>query len=149
MTATDSSPAGFLRRTAALVYDLFLLAAILFAAAIPPVLIFHDALHGLARLGFQVYLLAVSGVFFTVFWTRGGQTLGMRAWRLRVEDAGGVPPRPARAWLRFGVALASFGCAALGFLWMLVDPQHRTWHDIASGTRVVVRGARGGARETN
>lgn len=139
MTAIDPTPAGFLRRTAALIYDLFLLAAILFAAAIPPVLIFHGALDGLARLGFQAYLLAVSGAFFTLFWTRGGQTLGMRAWRLRVEDAGGHPPRSARAWLRFGVALASFGCAALGFLWMLVDPKRRTWHDIASGTRVVVQ----------
>jgi uncharacterized RDD family membrane protein YckC len=39
--------------------------------------------------------------------------------------------------VRFAVAIVSLAALGLGFAWCLVDPAHRTWHDIAARSRVV------------
>ena len=70
-------------------------------------------------------------------WRYGGQTLGGRAWRLRVVGDDGGPIGLGRALLRFGVGIISLLTGGLGFAWMLIDRDHRTWHDFAVGTRVV------------
>lgn len=80
-----------------------------------------------------VVLLAVDCGYFLVSWRRGGHTLGMRAWRLRLL-ASTQPPPWSMLLLRYvvaGVSLAPFG---LGFLWSLFDPARRSWHDIATTT---------------
>lgn len=86
---------------------------------------------------FEALLLASAFAYIGWSWRHGGQTLGMRAWRIRmVVDGDGVP-----GWrligLRFVVMLLSVLAALLGVLWALVDPQRRMWHDLAAGTRVV------------
>ena len=79
-------------------------------------------------------MLLVGFAYFGGSWRRGGQTLGMRAWRLRlVARDGGVPGWGALA-RRYAVAGLSLACGGLGFLWSLVDRERRTWHDLASGT---------------
>lgn len=126
-----------LRRIGALLYDALLLIAIFVLAAIPFVLLTGRP-QGWMRLLFQFYLLAVAFVFLGWFWVHGGQTLGLRAWRLRVTHADGGPLGWRTAALRFLAALLSWGCAGLGFLWMLFDNAHLTWHDRLSHTRVVL-----------
>ena len=85
----------------------------------------------------QAFVLAFTAAYFVISWTRGGQTIGMRAWRLRVIRADGARTTWPRALLRFVVALLSLAACGIGFLWALFDPQKRTWHDIATGTIVV------------
>ena len=81
-------------------------------------------------------LWSVTGLYATVSWQRGGQTLGMRPWRLRVVDEQGQTAGWSRLWLRY--AWASLGTLLLlGLLWSLVDRERRTWHDRLSGTRLV------------
>ena len=75
--------------------------------------------------------------FFAKFWTHNGQTLGMQAWGLRIQNADGSAIDLWQALLRFVVAIGSWLFAGLGFLWLLWDKQGRTWHDIYSDTRVV------------
>jgi uncharacterized RDD family membrane protein YckC len=70
-------------------------------------------------------------------WRRGGMTLGMRAWRVRIERVAGGRPGWGACGLRFLVSLLSAAAAGLGFLWSLFDPQRRCWHDILSNTRLV------------
>jgi len=70
-------------------------------------------------------------------WHKGGMTIGMRAWHVRIEDQRGRAPGWGTAALRFIVSLVSAGLAGLGFLWSLFDKSKRTWHDILSGTRLV------------
>jgi uncharacterized RDD family membrane protein YckC len=142
--------AGLPRRLAAMVYDAFLLFAVLFLA-IALLLPFTggEALPAdrpWLHLAFQVYLLAVCLAFFAWFWVHGGQTLGMRAWRLRVLTLDGRPLAWRAAVLRFFAAGLSWLPAGLGFLWVLVDHDRLAWHDRLSGTALVVlpkRGARG------
>jgi uncharacterized RDD family membrane protein YckC len=85
-----------------------------------------------------LYLAAVPFCFFVGFWKLAGETLGMRAWRLRIVDDSGKRPGWGSATLRFFTALLSLAACGLGFLWILVDPERLAWHDRLSGTRLVV-----------
>jgi uncharacterized RDD family membrane protein YckC len=80
---------------------------------------------------------AITGLYFVVSWLRGGQTLGMRPWRLRVCDQSGNKPAFSMLCLRYAMASVSLLVFGLGFLWSLFDPERRTWHDIVSGTRLL------------
>lgn len=94
---------------------------------------------------FRLYLLLVMALFFCGFWVAGGQTLGMRSWRLRLQRRDGRPLGWWQALWRFALAVPSVGLAGIGLWWMLLDPQGLALHDRLSGTRVVVvpRGSEG------
>ncbi len=134
------------RRLAAMVYDALLLFGVLFAAALPVVALgawywgaeaFTSDAPLANRPWFTAYLLAVSYIFYGWFWTHGGQTLGMRAWKLQVLTTTGAPLDWWDAFRRFAAALLSWLPAGLGFIWQLVDRERLSWHDRLSGTRLV------------
>lgn len=143
MTSTPSvtaRPAPLGLRLLAATYDLLPLLALWFVAVVLALALTGGALdvhRWVDKLLVQALVLALSAAYFTVSWTRGGQTIGMKPWRLRVvcSDGGPVPLRSAL--LRFLVALLALLPAGLGFWWALFEPQRRTWHDLAAGTRVV------------
>ncbi|MDH3355608.1 MAG: RDD family protein, partial [Chromatiales bacterium] len=85
-----------------------------------------------------IYYLGISLLFYGWFWTHGGQTLGMRVWRIQVIDESGEPVNWSQAAIRFGVALLSWCCIGTGFLWALFDNKSRGWHDLASKSRLIV-----------
>jgi len=87
---------------------------------------------------FRTTLLLVSFLFFGWFWMRGGQTLGMRAWRLKVIADTGSAVTWSQALRRFVAAGLSWAALGLGYWWAMVDREKRAWHDTLSGTRVVV-----------
>lgn len=97
------------RRLAAFVYEGVLLFGLLMTAG----LIYgiatqqRHALQGLH--GLQVFVFLVLGVYFSWFWTHGGQTVAMKTWHLRVLTPQGQPVRMARAWARY----------LLSWLWFL------------------------------
>ncbi|MGB5613384.1 MAG: RDD family protein, partial [Sedimenticolaceae bacterium] len=76
--------------------------------------------------------------FFSWFWTHGGQTLGMRAWRLKLLDSEGDPVTLKLSLIRLGAALLSALPLGLGYLWVLIDRDGLAWHDRLSRTRLVV-----------
>jgi uncharacterized RDD family membrane protein YckC len=132
-------PAGIGRRLAAIAYDLLLLLGVLFAATA----VFLPLAGGEARPprdpAYDAYLLLVSFGYFGGFWVLGGQTLGMRAWGIRVVDeATGGRVGWKQAVVRFLGALLSWTVFGAGFLWCLVDRRDRGWHDLLSGTALVV-----------
>lgn len=133
----DEGPVHLLRRLAAVCYDSLLLVAILFVAGLPLPLI-PEPLRAepWVRYATLLYLLLVSFMFFGWFWTHGGQTLGMRAWRFRVVAEGGELTWKL-AWRRFAWSVISWAILGLGFLWSLFDPRGWTLHDRFSGTRLV------------
>ncbi len=143
----DTWPAGLGRRLGAMLYDGLLVLAIWVVMASAHLAVVRLVLEvpaeqvgtGLVQVISLRLLLAVTAfAFFAFFWTRGGMTLGMQAWRLRVQTLDGGSINALQALQRFlvaGISLAAFG---LGYLWILVDGEKRSWPDIASGTRVVV-----------
>jgi uncharacterized RDD family membrane protein YckC len=128
------SAPGFFRRLAAIVYDLFLLIALLFVATAILLPINSGVAFSSRQYFFPIYLLTVSCFFYAWFWTHGGQTLGMRAWKIKVLTFNFEPISWRQGILRFGAAIASLACFGLGFLWILIDKNRRGWHDYLSQT---------------
>ena len=79
----------------------------------------------------------VTGFYAVLSWRRGGQTLGMRPWRLKVVATDSLPPGWNALWLRYAVGTLSLLLGGLGFWWAWVDREKLTWHDRASDTRMV------------
>ena len=141
------TPASLWRRLAAMGYDSFLLAALaLFYTALH--LFVKAQLFGVepiksARAGTAGDIFLFIGVmvsiflFFYWFWTRNGQTLGMQAWRLRVEQTDGCNITAKQAAIRLLIAPLSLICLGTGYAWCL-SGKKQCWHDIASNTRTVL-----------
>jgi uncharacterized RDD family membrane protein YckC len=87
---------------------------------------------------YRAVLLLVIVAFFGWFWTARGQTLGMRAWRLRLEREDHAPLRWSDALKRLAGATVSLLAFGLGYFWIWVDRDRLAWHDRWSHTRVVV-----------
>ena len=81
-------------------------------------------------------LWLVAGAYAVPSWRRGGQTLGMRPWRLRVVGAHGGSPDARALWMRYAVGGLSLLAGGLGFWWAWIDRDRLTWHDRISGTRM-------------
>ena len=104
------APAGLSRRLAAIAYDGLLLAGVLFGAsalalAVSVAMVGGEAFKAHNPLTgnpfFSTYLLLVCFFFYGGFWIHGGQTLGMRAWRLRLQRRDGRGIDWWQALLRF------------------------------------------------
>ena len=160
-------PAPVIKRLLAIFYDSFLLIAALFLAMAALLLISGGYEFQAGNPLITAYLLLVSFVFFGWFWTHGGQTLGMRAWKLRLQQTDGTPISWQHVALRFITALPAWillfiGVALVadiqletypwltrlsmltkwlifivGIAWLVVDQWPNGWRDKISGTRVV------------
>jgi len=124
---------GIGRRLACMLYDALLLVAVAFFAT----WLFQLAagtlqIEGWRRHLLQAFLVAVSAAYFLWCWLRGGQTLAMKTWRIRLVE---VSPR--RALVRFLLA-ALFVPTGISFLWTLFDGERQFLHDRLAGTRLVL-----------
>ncbi|AUJ69001.1 MULTISPECIES: RDD family protein [Pseudoalteromonas] len=147
------APANFSRRLASLIYDSLVVVAfamlttVLFLLTINALISFnvltlgnHEDVSALIQADPILYtlratlLVLVSVLFFAYFWTKSGQTIGMRAWRLKVQN-------PDGALLTWPKAIARSLCALLGLgnLIVLLDfKKKRSLQDMLCGTEVVV-----------
>jgi uncharacterized RDD family membrane protein YckC len=134
--------AGVLRRFGAMLYDSLLVLALAIIVTLVFFLFTGKGItpgeSGAVEYIYRAVLLLVIVSFFCVFWTWRGQTLGMLAWRLRVERADGTPVTWRDALLRLAGAWVSFAALGLGYFWIWIDRDRLAWHDRWSGTRVVV-----------
>ncbi|EHY79040.1 hypothetical protein PstZobell_16581 [Stutzerimonas stutzeri ATCC 14405 = CCUG 16156] len=142
--------AGLIRRLAAMFYDsllciaLMMVVTLLYQQVLLRLLYGSDQLQLLAEAGrldidpllSTLLLFSVFG-FFAKFWTHTGQTLGMQVWGIRIQNADGTAIDLWQALLRFLIALVSLICLGLGYWWILVDKQKRTWHDIYSESQAI------------
>lgn len=129
--------AGLGLRAIAMFYDALLVLAVLFLLTGIVVSARHLRAIAPGEPLWQCTLLAAMYVYFGWFWTHGGQTLGMRAWRLRVVNEDGTGLSWRQSALRFLGALACWGTLGLGYLWALFEPRRRAWSDLLSGSLVL------------
>lgn len=85
---------------------------------------------------YGVCYLALVVVYFLLFMLTASQTLGMKHMNLVVVAGDGALLDPREACLRGFGYLISIMPLLLGFVWMLIDPEHLTWADKVSGTYV-------------
>lgn len=134
----DARPAPLMRHLAAIAYDVMLLAACWIGVGFIFIIfnkgeaITGGALHYLL----QAALLATWLAFYLYFWTRQGQTLGMRAWRLAVADENGRPLTTVLALKRWCCALLTCAPAGIGLWWRYLDVDGCTLYDRLSRTRL-------------
>lgn len=136
-TDVEERPCPLPLRLAAMLYDALIVTAIWMVGAALVVIPSGGAV-GSGNLLFQAYLLVLAFAYFFASWRLHGQTLGMRAWRIRLE-AGNAKPGIGHLAVRFATAIVSALPAGAGYLWALGREDRATWHDLASRTRLVCR----------
>lgn len=130
---------SLIRHLMIMLYDvLLLLSALLFAATVAVVANAGEAI-GANNPVFFFYLLMVSLFFYGWFWTHGGQTLGMRAWKVYLVTEDYQPVSWKQASLRFAAALMSWLCLGLGYWWQWLSKEKKSWPDIISSTQLIVK----------
>jgi len=171
MTSQMPPVAGVWRRLGALVYDTLVIIAVLMVATVPFLPLLHGKVLVPREVGPLAYVywlwqLAVIAVFFGYFWTRRGQTVGMVAWRVRLERRDGSRIGWLDAIKRIGIALLlaapfllgyplvwgrwadprlrllatciSLAPLVLAYLWIWIDPDRLSLYDRWAKTRMVV-----------
>lgn len=158
----DAPPPSLRRRLACFLYEgvllfgVVMIAGYLFSSLTQQ----RHALQGRHEL--QAFMFVVLAIYFTWFWSHGGQTLAMKTWHLRLVAADGGPVSQLRALLRFLATWVWF-LPALAAIWLfdvrgggpitgvllgwvlfyggssLLRRDRQFWHDVACGTRVVTR----------
>jgi uncharacterized RDD family membrane protein YckC len=125
---------GFFRHMAIIAYDSLLLLALLFLATAIILPFNNGEAYTSTQYFFPLYLLSVCFLFYGWFWTHGGQTLGMKTWKIKVLTFDGQPMTWWHAFKRFISAIISWLMLGSGFLWKLIDKKNHTWHDHLSQT---------------
>jgi uncharacterized RDD family membrane protein YckC len=151
---------GVWRRLACFLYEGVLLFGVVVITALAYGVVMQQRHAQEGRLGLQVTMFVVLGLYFTWFWARRGQTLAMQTWHIRVirRDGQGLAwPRALSryllAWLWFLPALAilhfqgiegagaSFGVLLAGVVAYAalarLHPDRQYWHDVVCGTRLI------------
>lgn len=128
----EQETAPFRFRIAALVYDALVLVALWGITTFIAVMIRQNVVTGAIL---QTILFVESFVFFGYFWIHKGQTIGMVAWRLRLDSASSFNLR--KALYRFCGELLSLASCGIGYMWIWIDRDRRSWSDIISSSRVV------------
>lgn len=162
MNAAASKAPGILRRIFSMLYESILLFAVAFIAT----WLFQFAaagavVDGWQRTALQFYLAAVFAAYFLWCWLRGGQTLAMKAWNIRLIAPGrpSVPPGLALARLALAavlvgsfwaaliaafmhrnawIAFATLAVTGVGLGWALFDRDRQFLHDRLAGTRLIL-----------
>jgi uncharacterized RDD family membrane protein YckC len=157
MSPTSTAPAW--RRFAAIVYDVLAVVAIVMVVGLLAQMVtggrLFDAHGRMLTWWYQPLQGLVVGAYFLVSWVRGGQTLGMRPWRIRVTDADGAPAGWRRGMVRLAIAAlplalvlifpltslrAALWAPPIGWLALLlpafVDRRRRALHDMVAGTEI-------------
>lgn len=134
--------ASLWRRLAALSYDalvviaLLILAGFIIQAVYAP---FHagEPIGELPSHFVLTLLFVICFFYYSHSWRRGGQSIGMKAWRLKLVNLEEKPMQLSQFMLRTATGFFSIMFLGAGFFWALLDSKQRSWHDMSSLTRVV------------
>jgi len=166
---SDSSPVpeqyhpSLFKRLLVALYDSLLVLATVFVASALTLPFTSGEAASTNNIYMTLYLLAVIYIFFGWFWTHGGQTLGMRAWKQQLVQFDGSPVNWQQAFIRFISALPAWSLFLIGlilwikpevaetltsipgwifalggFIWVLLDSRSHNWRDKISGTHVIL-----------
>ena len=139
-TQNDMSHAGLFRRLFAIFYDCFLLAALLFIVSAIAIALNHGNAIEPDNAFYPIYIfiiLFLCYLYFSWFWIHGGQTLGMKTWRIQLQSSTSSKIGWKTTTIRLLTAILSWSFLGAGFLWSLFDNKNRCWHDMLSKTVLI------------
>lgn len=144
----DLQRPGLLRYFSCLAYEALLLTAWLFILGV--LYLALDALvqhrwpggalqvpDGVQRTLQQLWYLAGLLGYFVLFWVRGGQTLAMKTWKLRLVSLDGGRVSVLQAVVRFFAAAMGIALLGVTWLWAFGSPQRLWLHDRLSKTLLI------------
>lgn len=158
------TPASLWRRLAAMVYDSLLIFTVLIVVGMTTLPVIHGLGVDRNHIAFKIYLCSAIFVFFGWFWTHGGQTLGMRAWKIRIMQADGSPVSwpyallhyllslPMWGWLIYVIAMNSgmvhtpallahtphWALYLIAAIWFVIDHLPHNWRERVGKVKVVM-----------
>ncbi|HHA18540.1 MAG: RDD family protein [Gammaproteobacteria bacterium] len=119
-----------------IIYDSLLLMSVLLLAGLIAVASNSGEAISQGNPFFISYLFGVSFIFYGWFWTHGGQTLGMRSWKVRIITIDGSDLTWQRAFIRFTITLISWLPLGIGFWWQYLAKDRLSWADKMSDTQL-------------
>jgi uncharacterized RDD family membrane protein YckC len=140
---TNHHLAGFGRRLAAVITDQLIL-GLIYLGSLLYIVQANDLENLIERGVIGIILLFMPAAIFTIFYycwfiAQFGATLGKQIWGIKVTDQNdrslSLPMAFFREFIAKQVNRFSFG---LGFLWIIKDQKNQAWHDMLSGTYVLV-----------
>ncbi len=160
-SATAGAPTpGIARRLACFVYEGVLLFGVVMVAGWLYSTLTQQRHAMTGRHGLQSFLFVALAIYFVSFWSRGGQTVAMKTWHIRLVDCRGEPVSQWRALVRYLLAWLWF-LPALGAVWLAglhdlasilgtmaagvigyamlawLHPDRQFWHDSVCRTRLI------------
>ena len=132
-----SRSCSLLRRLLIILYDSMLLVSIYFLLTLALLPITKGQAISSGNIFYVIYLLLIAYVYFGWQWTHGGQTLGMRTWKVKLISDSRNSIGWKKATIRFGLSILSWLLLGGGFLWALFNKDHKTLHDQFSATRLI------------
>lgn len=131
-----------LRLFAACLYELLLLVALWMLCTWIFVRLFGDATIGQKRTILQLFLWAITGAYFVWCWTKTGQTLATKTWKIKLVTQKLVNGQNStlsiqQALIRYALASACLLACGAGLLWAIFDKESLFLHDRLLKTRFI------------
>ncbi len=127
---------SLLRRLVIMFYDSILLITLLFFASLPIAIPLEITTQHTYYPLYIFYIHLVAFIFFGWCWTRGGQTLGSKTWKIKLVAEDGNNITWKQAFLRYIGSLLCWLSLGVGFLWCYTNKDRLAWNDIISRTRL-------------
>lgn len=133
------APPGVLRRLASMLYESLLLLGVFASMVLLPHTIYAmNSGQPAPSWMLACHSLMLLAAYFIWFWRHGGQTLAMKTWRIRMENAlTNGPITPFQGLLRFMLCWPSLFFFGAGIIWAIFDRDRQFLHDRIAGTRLI------------
>jgi len=158
------SSASLWRRMAAMVYDSLLIFTVLVVVGLTTLPVIQGLGVDRNHIVFKIYLFSAIFVFFGWFWTHGGQTLGMRAWKIKIVQHDNNPVTWPLALFHYALTLPMWGFLIyviamnsgmvhtpdllartppwalylVALVWFVIDNLPNNWRERIGGVRVIM-----------
>lgn len=136
-TLPNSNPVSLPRRVIIMIYDSILLVAVLFFMSLPIIIPLEITIEHSYYPLYILYIYVVAFIFFAWSWTHGGQTLGLKTWRIKLTSDSGQHVTWKESLLRYIGSLICWLSCGIGFLWCYTNKERLAWNDIISKTRLI------------
>lgn len=132
----NKADVSLLRRLGAATYDVFLAFSLAFFV-VGVMLIAFFGKQAQTDVWMFFISLVTTYFYFAWSWVKGGQTLGMKAWKFHITQNNGDAITHKQAFIRFVLSTVSFSIAGLGFIYQLFDSNNLALHDKFSNTQLM------------
>jgi len=129
--------AGILRRVLAIIYDLIIFLSLIMVFTLIVVILRSGREVPYSATWFTLVIIILHFCFFMWFWINGGQTLGMRAWKIKVVNKEGKPIDFSSALRRYLSSFSIFLPPGFCFIWSFIDKENIFLNDRLSQTIII------------